>query len=211
MTTFVWVSFWILHYKVMSSQLCVNSKHCRGSYLWLQIPSSHPYGPTLNQRFERMLSADLESLFWFFLSQGLTPILASFASQTLISAWGDYWFSTACSPTPCPAGSSLKLPDAGSVAPHSFLFSGMKAHMWPDVQCLETTLLCVIFSFIAEASLLPILPSGSEEAVSVLPHIVFPLKILYVLLLLSFNIEWCHTRVWGQLCFFSLIVTFLFS
>ena len=110
-----------------------------------------------------------------------------------------------------------RLRDAG-VCHTSFLsfLSGMKAHMWPDVQCLETILLHVIFCFIAKDQSGPCsfirVRRGSQRwflNVSMVAPFSSPQNFVRITLL-SFNNECCHTRVWGQLYFFSLITTVLF-
>lgn len=151
----------------------------RGSYLWLQIPSSHPYGPTLNQRFEDAFSADLESLFLILsLSRGLKPILASFASPdsdfctsrwllVLRLALLHHALRVSSLETSWCRGQS-----------HTSFFSFLRNES-PYVarcQCLETTLLCVIFRFIAEGPVCsPFFHQGQKKQSAFCP-IVFPSK-----------------------------------
>ena len=125
----------------------------RGSYLWPQICSSHLYGPTLKDSRDA-LCRSWELAFASFSLQGLIPILATFASPNsdfclFISRWLLVLYHALWIPP-------WKLSDAG-VSCTSFLsfLSGMKARMWPDVQCLEIILLCVIFCFIAEGQSAP--------------------------------------------------------
>lgn len=153
-----------------------------------------------------------ELVFDSFSLQGLKPILASFASPDsdfCTSRWLLVLHGLLSYTMPCGflLGNFLM---QGSVAPHSFLFSGMKARMWPDVQCLETTLLCVIFRFIAEGQSAPHSSIRVRRSSQRFAPLSSPQNFVRITLL-SFNIEWCHTRVWGQLCFLSLIMTFLFS
>lgn len=195
----------------LSSQLCVNSKHRRSHcFPDALICDLRHLPPTCMDQLSAKDSRDAlcrsgELAFASSSLQGLTPILATVGSPQL--------------PLPHHA---LRIPpwklcNAG-VCHTSFLsfLSGMKAHMWPDVQCLETILLRVIFCFIAKDQSGPYssirVRRGSQRwflNVSMAAPFSSPQNFVCITLL-SFNNECYHTRVWGQLYFFSLITTVLF-
>lgn len=187
MTTFVWVSFWILHYKVCrfpalcQLQALLVMLLSRGSYLWLQIPSSHPYGPTLNQRFEGC-SLQILSLFLILSLSGSYTNLSQFLlPQTLISApRGDYWFSTACSPTPCPAGSSLETSWCRGQS-HLILFFSQNESPYV-ARCPVSRnhpFMCNFPLYCRGPVCSPFFHQGQEEAVSDFCPIVFPSILSY--------------------------------
>lgn len=95
----------------------VNSKHCRSHCFPDALICDLRYlPPTCMDQLSTKDSRDAlcrsrELAFASFSLQGLTPILATFASpnsDSVSSPRDDYWFSMASSPAPCPANSSLE-------------------------------------------------------------------------------------------------------